>query len=81
MNEFVVITEIFYKNEKISRRRLEKSELSKEERNQLIQTLFYHKYGKMNVMDIYSFICINLKEQYHIQVSERSVMRAIKKKK
>jgi hypothetical protein len=77
--EYVVITEIYFKHEKISRKRKEKTELSKQERNQLIGTIFYSNYKRMNNMDLYSFICMTLREKYNIRICERTVMRVVKR--
>jgi hypothetical protein len=77
---FIVITEIYFKDEKISRSRVSKSELDSSERDQLIRTLFYvYQNQKIHAMDIYSKISLDLKEKFQIILSERSIMRAVKK--
>ena len=77
---FVVITEIFYDGEKISRHRIEKFLLERGERNQIIKTLYLElENQKVGSMDIYSKISVQLKEKFGLSLSERSIMRAIKK--
>ena len=77
---FVVITEIFVDGIKVSRRREEKDKINKTERNQLIKTYDnIYRNEKMKAMDIYSKISITLKEIYNIILSERSIMRVLKK--
>jgi hypothetical protein len=76
---FVIITEIYSGSEKISRSRVVKSYLDEHERNQIIRTLFNQRYGMMNIMDIYSSICVELNEKYGINICERTVMRVLKK--
>jgi hypothetical protein len=75
---FVVITEIYFNDQKISRSRVMRKRLKPNERNQLIRTLFNQLYGLVNIMDIYSAICVELSEKYEIIICERTVMRALK---
>lgn len=78
--EFVVITEIYFDGEKISRSRIMKKYLSTNERDQLIRTMYNFLLNqKIGYMDVYSKISILLKERYQIKLSERSIMRSIKK--
>ena len=81
MSKFVVITEIYFEGEKVSRKRREKDKLDNYERNQLIQTIFInHKSkGEKFLMDIYSLLVLELEEKYGIKISERQAMRMIRK--
>jgi hypothetical protein len=78
--KFVVITEIYFDGEKISRSRQAKEYLDTNERDQLIRTMYNILLNqKIRYMDIYANISISLKEKYGIEISERSIMRSIKK--
>jgi hypothetical protein len=79
--KWVIITEIYYEDKKISRERLQKSEINSRHRNQIIRTVFNSVFGKMKMMDVYSYISLFLMEKYNIQISERSIMRIIDNKK
>jgi hypothetical protein len=77
---FVVITEIYYGVEKLSRIRQEKKELEIWERNHIIVTMFNQKLTKKNqgLMEIYSEISVELKEHFGIVISEDQIMRVLK---
>jgi len=81
MSKFVVITEIYFEGEKVSRKRREKDQLDNYERNQLMQTIFVNlkAEGKYFLMDIYSMLVLELEEKYGIKISERQAMRMLKK--
>ena len=77
MNNWVVVTEIFFNGIKVSRCNRDKNELDNVERNQLVQTLFLqlHAKGDMRRGEIYTKIETLLKENFNIIFSDRSVMR------
>ena len=76
----MVITEIYYGVEKLSRIRQEKKELEIWERNHIIVTMFNQKLTKKNqgLMEIYSEISVELKEHFGIVISEDQIMRVLK---
>lgn len=79
-NKFVVITEIFCGVEKISRRREVKEKLNNMERNQVIKTLYsLYKNERLRQMDVYAKIYTTLKEKYDIDLSERTIIRVVKR--
>lgn len=78
MKDFVVITEIYYKNIQISKTRRPKERLSKQERDYLIQSMYSNLFGKMGLVEIYTEISVKINEIYNIKVSERTIQRSLK---
>jgi hypothetical protein len=79
--KWVIITEIYFGDKKISRERILTDEINGKHRDQIIRSIFNSVFGRMKMMDVYSYISMFLMEKYNIQISERSIMRVIDNKK
>ena len=80
MGNFIVVREIYFNGVKVSRQREEKKRLNNGERDQLTRSLCQKEMAKSmdGKMTLYNKLEIELKETYNIEVSERTIMRALK---